>query len=72
VKISVFLALGVALREWIGMIVLMIVTGFAGMYVGTYVLDRIPEHLFQVILKTILTVSALSLLYESASIWLSP
>jgi uncharacterized membrane protein YfcA len=65
-KVIVFLILGVKLREWAGMIGLMIVTGFMGTYVGTYVLKKIPEHAFQVILKIVLSVSALALLYKAA------
>lgn len=65
-KVMVFIFIGVALREWLGMIVLMIATGFAGTYVGTYVLDKIPERLFQALLRIVLTIVALDLLRRAA------
>lgn len=65
-KIIVFTALGVALKEWLGMIALMIVTGFAGTYFGSKMLDRISERVFDIILKTILTASGLHLLWQAA------
>lgn len=67
-KVAVFIFLGVALREWLGMILLMIATGFAGTYVGTHVLERIPERLFQTILKIVLTIVGADLLRRAAGI----
>jgi uncharacterized membrane protein YfcA len=61
-KIIVFVSLGVALREWIGMILLMIATGFIGSYAGTKFLDLIPEIWFDRILKIVLTIVGLNLL----------
>ncbi len=66
-KIIVFVSLGVALREWIGMVVLMILIGFAGTYFGTKMLDRISEEWFDIILKVILTAAGLNLLWQAYS-----
>jgi uncharacterized membrane protein YfcA len=61
-KIIMFVALGVALKEWIGIIILMIATGFIGTYAGTKFLDAIPELWFDRILKVVLTLVGIHLL----------
>ncbi len=66
IKVVVFVAMGVAIHEWLGLIFLMMVSGFAGTFVGTYLLDRIPENLFQRIFKIVLTLIALNLLRRAA------
>lgn len=62
-KIIIFVSLGVTLGPWIGLIILMIGAGFAGTLLGTYVLDKLPEQVFKVVLKIVLTAAALNLLY---------
>lgn len=66
-KLIVFITLGVALREWLGMIGLMIITGFIGTWLGTRALNAIPEHMFDIILKVVLTLAGLNLLWEALS-----
>lgn len=63
-KVIVFVILGVVLSGYVGMILMMIITGFAGTILGTYVLDKLPEKIFVVLLKSVLTLSALNLLYR--------
>ncbi len=64
-KIIVLIALGISLNDWIGMIILMILMGFAGTYTGTHILQKIPEKVFQKGLKLILTLIALGLIRRS-------
>lgn len=65
-KIIMFVALGVALKEWLGMIALMILVGFIGTYFGSKMLDRISERAFDIVMKTILTLSGVHLLWLAA------
>lgn len=60
-KIIAFGILGFAFAEWAGLVALMLVSGFAGTYVGSLVLHRMPAKIFSLALKTILTVLALNL-----------
>ena len=66
-KILVFITLGIALQEWLGMIALMIITGFIGTWLGSRALNAIPEHWFDIILKVVLTLAGLNLIYEALS-----
>lgn len=67
-KIIMFVALGIALKEWLGMILLMIVTGFIGTFFGSRLLDRIPERWFDIIMKAILTAVGIQLLWQAYSV----
>lgn len=46
-KILVFGALGFAFAQWVPMLVAMIASGLAGTYVGTRLLDDLPESIFK-------------------------
>ena len=65
-------ALG-AVRSWLGydvpggLIVSLIVFGFVGTYIGKITLNRLPEHVFRVVFKSVLTVMALKLFYGAIS-----
>jgi uncharacterized membrane protein YfcA len=68
-KIVIFGVLGFAFLPWLPMLALMLIAGFAGTWVGTRVLHRLPEALFRTILKTILTLVALYLLATAARLF---
>lgn len=61
-KVLAFGALGFSFGEWLLLLIAMIGSGFLGTWLGTKLLERLPEHLFQVLLKAILSVIALDLL----------
>jgi uncharacterized membrane protein YfcA len=61
-KIVIFGTLGFAFLPWVPMLALMLVAGFAGTWVGTRILHRLPEAAFRRILKAILTLVAVYLL----------
>jgi uncharacterized protein len=67
-KIVAFSMVGVALVPWLPLIGLMIASGFIGTVLGTKLLDRLPERLFQAILKGLLSVIGLDLLRRAAGI----
>ena len=67
-KVIAFGLLGVALVEWLPLIAAMIVSGFIGTVSGTKLLEKMPEHLFQIVLKILLTLIALDLLRRAAGI----
>ncbi len=60
-KALVFVALGFAFAEWLTLIAAMIVAGFGGTVVGVRVLQALPERVFQIALKAVLTGLALRL-----------
>jgi uncharacterized protein len=64
-KIVAFGILGIAFKDYLPLIALMIAAGFLGTWFGTKLLDRIPQHLFEVILKGILTLLSLDLLRQA-------
>lgn len=72
-KAVVFQAAGVDLLPWAGLMAGMIASGALGTWIGLKVLLRVPEQLFQKILKALLTVLALRLLWQAAqALWGGP
>jgi uncharacterized membrane protein YfcA len=65
-KVLAFGAVGFSFGDWLPLTVLMIAAGFAGTLVGTALLDRIPQAVFETVLKWLLTVLALDLLRRAA------
>jgi len=63
-KVIVFVALGVAIADWLGMIILMILVGFVGTWAGTKLLNVMSETWFDRILKAVLSLVALDLLLQ--------
>jgi uncharacterized protein len=61
-KVLAFGFLGFAFQDWLPLIIAMIASGLLGTWLGTKLLERLPEALFQKILKGILTLVALDLL----------
>ena len=67
-KVIAFGFIGVALMPWLPMVAAMIVSGFIGTVMGTRLLEKMPEALFQTFLKVLLTIVALDLLRRAAGI----
>lgn len=57
-KVAAFTLAGFAFAEWMPLIAAMALTGFAGTFVGSRLLTRIPEKIFRRALKVVLTVLA--------------
>lgn len=66
-KLAVFGALGFAFGEWMGLVLLMILTGLAGTWIGLHLLSRMSNRLFDRGFKLMLTLLALRLLYTSVT-----
>ena len=64
-KVIVFAVLGFAYGPWLGLIVMMMVTGLLGIWVGRSVLLKLPERTFKLIFNTVLTLLALRLLWSA-------
>ncbi len=67
-KVIAFGFIGIALVAWLPLVAAMIVSGFIGTVMGTRLLEKMPERLFQVILKALLTLIALDLLRRAAGV----
>lgn len=64
-KVVTFTALGFAFAQYLPLMVAMIVSGLIGTAVGSRLLVHVPERIFRVGFKIILTVLALALLREA-------
>lgn len=64
-KIAVFGMLGFAFAPWIGLIILMIISGFLGTLFGSRLLGRMQEATFKKGFKLIMTLLALNLLRQA-------
>jgi uncharacterized protein len=65
-KVVAFGWLGFNFCDWLPLMVAMIATGFMGTWLGTRLLETMPEELFKTVLKWLLTVLALDLLRRAA------
>ncbi|WP_417687788.1 sulfite exporter TauE/SafE family protein [Roseibium sp.] len=65
-KVVAFRVLGFAFAPWIGLILLMIVSGFLGTLVGSKLLGRMEEATFKKGFKAIMTLLALNLIWQAA------
>jgi uncharacterized protein len=61
-KVLAFGWLGFNFADWLPLLIAMIASGFLGTWLGTRLLEKLPEELFKTILKWLLTVLALDLL----------
>lgn len=66
-KLVAFGLLGVTLAPYAPLMLAMIVTAALGSWVGSRVLDRMPERLFRIILQALLTVLGLRLVWVGAT-----
>jgi uncharacterized membrane protein YfcA len=64
-KVLAFGVLGFAFSEWLPMIAAMLVAGQLGTQAGARILSRLPERVFEVSFKLILTGLALRLLWSA-------
>jgi uncharacterized membrane protein YfcA len=62
-----FGTLGFAFGPFIPMLIFLISFGFIGTIIGKRILKLLPEHIFSIGLKIILTLLALRLMYSAAS-----
>jgi uncharacterized membrane protein YfcA len=60
-KVMVFVAMGFAFAEYLLLILVMVASGFAGTAVGSRLLTRVPEHVFRVVFRILLSAVALEL-----------
>lgn len=67
-KVAAFGFIGIALVSWLPLMAAMIVSGFIGTMIGTKLLEKMPESLFQILLKGLLTLVALDLLRRAAGL----
>ena len=65
-KLIAFGLLGFAFGPFIPLLVGLIAFGFIGTYIGKHALNRLPEHVFRIALKTIVTLIAFRLLFDVA------
>ncbi len=61
-KVAVFVALGFAFARYLPLIAVMVVAGFAGTAVGSRLLTRVPEQIFRLGFRLLLSVVALELM----------
>jgi uncharacterized membrane protein YfcA len=64
-KVLTFTALGFAFGIYLPLIVAMVLVGFAGTALGSRLLVKVPEHIFRIGFKIVLTVVALDLIREA-------
>lgn len=65
-KVLAFGLIGFAFGSYVPLLIGLLAFGFLGTYCGRAVLDRLPEEVFRNGLKTILTLLAFKLFYDSA------
>ncbi|MGC4029549.1 MAG: sulfite exporter TauE/SafE family protein [Steroidobacteraceae bacterium] len=61
-KVAVFVAMGFAFRQYLWLILLMVAAGFAGTAVGSRMLTHVPESVFRVGFRILLSLVALELI----------
>jgi len=66
-KIVSFAVLGFAFGPYVPLLVGLVLCSFIGSYAGKLALNRLPEPLFRIALKTTLTILSLQLLYTAVS-----
>ena len=67
IKLIAFGLMGFAISAYLPLMVIMIGTAALGNWIGRRILVRIPEQIFRVVLKTLLTILALRLFWIAAS-----
>ncbi len=63
-KMLVFGLIGFAFTDWLVLIMLMIVGGVAGTWVGLHILKKVPAERFQLIFRLLVTALALRLIWQ--------
>jgi len=70
-KGAVFSFIGFSFAHWIGLILLMVISGGVGTWVGLRLLKKIPAERFNLIFRVLLTLLSLRLLWQASSQLLS-
>jgi uncharacterized membrane protein YfcA len=65
-KVVAFGWLGFNFGDWLPLMAAMIAAGFLGTWMGTRLLERMPEEVFKAVLNWLLTVLSLDLLRRAA------
>ena len=66
-KMIVFGLIGFSFASYLPLIICLTVFGFFGTYIGKIALNRLPEKIFRILLKFILTIMAIKLTYDGFS-----
>ena len=66
-KAFVFGMAGFVFRDWLGLMLAMVASGFIGTWLGLRLLRRLSEHRFETLFKWALTLLALRLVWLGAS-----
>lgn len=64
-KVVVFIAMGFAFGRYLPLILMMVASGFAGTAMGTRLLARVPEHVFRLGFRVLLSLVAIGLIWQS-------
>ena len=72
IKIVVFAFMGFAFRDYLPLILVMVMSGFAGTTVGSRLLTRVPERVFRLAFRLLLSAVALGLIREALLLGASP
>jgi len=65
IKVAVFAALGFAFRDYVPLILLMVAAGFVGTTVGSRLLTRVPERVFRLAFRVLLSLVAIGLIRQA-------
>lgn len=69
-KILAFGALGFAFAQWVPMLIAMIVSGLVGTYVGTRLLDNLPDKIFRLGFRVTMVLLSLQMIWGALqSFW---
>ncbi|MDO6565307.1 sulfite exporter TauE/SafE family protein [Amphritea sp. 1_MG-2023] len=63
-KMVVFGLIGFAFSDWLVLIVMMVMGGFAGTWIGLHILKKVPAERFQIIFRLVVTGLALRLIWQ--------
>ena len=61
-KVAVFVAMGFAFAQYLPLVLVMVIAGLAGTAIGSRLLTRIPEQVFRLVFRLLLSVIGLELL----------
>ncbi|HUG73721.1 MAG TPA: sulfite exporter TauE/SafE family protein [Steroidobacteraceae bacterium] len=64
-KVAVFVAMGFAFGQYLPLILLMVLAGFAGTAVGGHLLARVPENVFRLAFRILLSAVAVGLMWRA-------
>jgi uncharacterized membrane protein YfcA len=65
-KVAMFVVLGFAFARYLPLILLMVIAGFGGTAVGSRMLAHVPEDVFRLAFRMLLTVVAVGLIWRAA------